>query len=186
MKHRATKLLYGNKMYMECNTGRLCTFCLPKLLLNKIKIYTEAALPCAPVWWNIFCWYLLCRPSTQDISMSKGGRGAGANVLMIKKAGNKRHEMTLREAFKVSLTWFGQYDMGINPSTSVGYFNIKDWIRQCNIDYCSSSHLFAPYYVCGWNDVCEMSKYKYHLKYQTRNHVSRDGFENIMQNKPFT
>ena len=57
--------------------------------------------------------------------MSKGGRGAGANVLMIKKAGNKRQEMALREAFEVSLTWFGQYDMGINPSTSVDYFNIS-------------------------------------------------------------
>ena len=40
--------------------------------------------------------------------MSKGGRGAGANVLMIKKAGNKRQEMALREAFKVSMTWFRQ------------------------------------------------------------------------------
>ena len=33
--------------------------------------------------------------------MSKGGRGAGANVLMIKKAGNKRQELALREAFEV-------------------------------------------------------------------------------------
>ena len=57
--------------------------------------------------------------------MSKGGRGAGANVLMIKKAQNKRQEMALRKAFEVSLIWFGQYGMGINPSTSVDYLNIK-------------------------------------------------------------
>ena len=46
--------------------------------------------------------------------MSKGGRGAGVNVLMIKKAQNKRQEMALREAFKVSLIWFGQFCMEIN------------------------------------------------------------------------
>ena len=57
--------------------------------------------------------------------MSEGGRGAGANVLMIKKAGNKRQEMALREAFKVILAWFGQYGMGISSSTSVDFFNIK-------------------------------------------------------------
>ena len=33
--------------------------------------------------------------------MSKGGRGAAANVLMLKKAENRRQEVALREAFKV-------------------------------------------------------------------------------------
>ena len=41
--------------------------------------------------------------------MSKGGRGAGANVLMIKKAGNKRQEVALQEAFKVRLVGFQIY-----------------------------------------------------------------------------
>ena len=51
--------------------------------------------------------------------MSKGGRGAGANVLMIKKAGNKRQEMALREAFKVSVILFGQFCLLLNPSSSL-------------------------------------------------------------------
>ena len=57
--------------------------------------------------------------------MSKGGRGAGANVLMIKKAGNKRQEMALREAFKVRLVWFGQFCLLLNPSSSLDYYNIN-------------------------------------------------------------
>ena len=44
----------------------------------------------------------------------QGWEGCWANVLMIKKAGNKRQEMALREAFKVSLIWFGQFCMEIN------------------------------------------------------------------------
>ena len=34
--------------------------------------------------------------------MSKGGRGAAANVLMLKKAEDRRQESALKEAFKVS------------------------------------------------------------------------------------
>ena len=34
--------------------------------------------------------------------MSKGGRGVAANVLMLKKAEDRRQESALKEAFKVS------------------------------------------------------------------------------------
>ena len=35
--------------------------------------------------------------------MSKGGRGVAANVLMLKKAEDRRQETALKEAFKVRI-----------------------------------------------------------------------------------